>query len=208
MTRLVWRADGVTVKAYGLQPGLNRVGRAAGNEVRIDDGSISARHCEIWVDDDSLRIRDLGSTNGTYLDDTPVSEAEFRWGQMLRLGGIELAVQDPPVKVAIPAAPVSEGPPRFLPDGQTPCCPNHTDAAAAYLCTQCATHWCTECTRRLRRLGGRILIFCPGCGAPCEGFSPDAPKQRPPPRVVYWLDRLADNFRPRPKYARRRPRAD
>jgi hypothetical protein len=200
MTKLVWRADGVPVMEYSLQPGRNSVGRAAVNDVRIDDPSVSARHCELWVHEDSLLVRDLDSTNGTFLDGHPVREAVIGWGQSLRLGGVEFSIANPPARVAIPALPrPADPPPRFLPDGTTHCCHGHPDAPAQLRCTRCNGHWCEHCVRVLRRVGGRTMFFCRGCGGVAVPISPHTTR-RPLSTAVYWLDRFVDNFRPRPKY--------
>ncbi|MBL9136040.1 MAG: FHA domain-containing protein [Verrucomicrobiales bacterium] len=203
MTKLVWRADGVTVKEYVLQPGLNRVGRSAASDVRIDDTSVSGSHCEIWVREESLLVRDLDSTNGTFLDGAPVKEAEIRRGQILKIGGVEFAIKDPPARVAIPeTATASEPIPLFLPDGKTPCCRKHHEREARFGCTKCEGQWCVECVRHLGRTGGKVMIFCVECGGVCQGVTGGRGGGRPPV-VLYWLDRLVDNFRPRPKYAGR-----
>lgn len=203
MTKLVWRADGVTVKEYVLQPGLNRIGRAASSEVRIDDTSVSGNHCELWVREDSMLVRDLGSTNGTYVDGRQVKEAEVGWGQILKIGGVEFSIKDPPARVAIPEAAPSAGPlPLFLPDQKTRCCRKHHDREARFGCTKCAGQWCLECVRRLGRTGGKVMIFCVECGGVCEGLEAGRGGKRATV-VRYWLDRLVDNFRPRPKYAGR-----
>ena len=49
------------------------VGRLGDNEVQIEEGSVSSRHAEIIVQDGSAVLRDLGSTNGTFLDGQKVS---------------------------------------------------------------------------------------------------------------------------------------
>lgn len=203
MTKLVWRENGVAVKEYVLQPGLNRVGRSATSDVRIDDTSVSGSHCELWVREESILVRDLGSTNGTYLDGQPVTEGEIGWGQVLKIGGVEFSIKDPPAHVAIPeSAPAAAPIPLFLPDGKTPCCRHHHDRPAQFGCTKCAGQWCLECVRRLGRTGGKVMVFCVECGGECQGVSGGRGRGRGPV-VFHWLDRLVDNFRPRPKYAGR-----
>lgn len=209
-TELALRIDGIQVKEYVLHPGVNRLGRSATNDVRVDDLSVSGLHCELWLLDDSLRVRDLGSTNGTFLDGRKVQEGEVAAGQMLRLGSVEFAVINPPARVAIPAEALPGAArvaaPEYLADGKTRCCGNHSDVVAVFHCTQCGGHWCPECVRQLSRVGGRRMVFCGVCGGVVENFDAGR-KKGEMPKVLYWLDRLADGFRPRPKYpARRRHR--
>jgi pSer/pThr/pTyr-binding forkhead associated (FHA) protein len=80
--------------AFDLMPGLNRLGRNPTNDFRIGDASISGFHCELTLErDNRLHVRDLASTNGTYIDGVQIADAELRPGQMLRLGTVELQLE-------------------------------------------------------------------------------------------------------------------
>jgi DNA-binding NtrC family response regulator len=68
------------------------VGIAADNDVVIDDGHASRRHCVIDTVDGRVVVRDLASTNGTWLDNVRVSHAELRPGAMLTVGWARLRV--------------------------------------------------------------------------------------------------------------------
>src|SRR5215467_8886012 len=45
-----------------------RLGREAGNSVRLDDETVSRSHSEFYTRDQHAVVRDLGSTNGTYVN--------------------------------------------------------------------------------------------------------------------------------------------
>jgi pSer/pThr/pTyr-binding forkhead associated (FHA) protein len=80
--------------AFELMPGLNRLGRNPTNDCRVADASLSSFHCEITLAaDNSVRVRDLASTNGTYIDGEQIVDAQLRPGQVLRLGTVELALE-------------------------------------------------------------------------------------------------------------------
>jgi hypothetical protein len=109
-----------------LQPGINTVGRAEGNHQVIPHSSISSRHCEIIVGEKDVLVRDLGSTNGTFIDEQPVQESPVAHGQRLRMGHLEFILDAPellnrgkagPLRVSVatvtPVAPVE------APVGQT-----------------------------------------------------------------------------------------
>jgi CheY-like chemotaxis protein len=66
------------------------IGRADGNTFQIVDISISARHCEARVKDGVLTIRDLQSTNGTFIGSQRISEAVIQPGETFRAGEVEL----------------------------------------------------------------------------------------------------------------------
>ncbi len=56
------------------------------NDLIVDDPTVSRFHCEIAIDEDRVRVRDLRSRNGTVLDGVEVLEAFLRAGSLLRLG--------------------------------------------------------------------------------------------------------------------------
>ncbi|MGY1754975.1 FtsK/SpoIIIE domain-containing protein [Blastococcus sp. SYSU D01042] len=84
-----------------LDRGVHVVGRDRGCGVRVTDADVSRRHLEVRVGDGAVEVRDLGSTNGSVLDDEQLDDRFRRWpdGAGLRLGATTLAVSgahDPP----------------------------------------------------------------------------------------------------------------
>src|ERR1041384_425134 len=75
---------------FELEPGFNTLGRNPTNDFRVHDVTVSSFHCEIVVSGDSILVRDLGSTNGTFIDGQPILEAQLNPAQVLRLGSAEL----------------------------------------------------------------------------------------------------------------------
>jgi CheY-like chemotaxis protein len=69
------------------------IGRADGNTFQIVESTISARHCEVRLQGDELVVRDLLSTNGTFVQNKKISEAVLKPGQTLRLGNVELRLE-------------------------------------------------------------------------------------------------------------------
>lgn len=63
------------------------LGRGADNALVLRDAGVSTHHALVFRDGEALLVRDLGSTNGTFLDDEPVLEpTRLGVGQVLRLG--------------------------------------------------------------------------------------------------------------------------
>ena len=62
------------------------IGRSPDVELTIDHRSISRRHCRIWRDDDGYRIRDLDSTNKTFVNEAPIVEAQLHDGDHIGVG--------------------------------------------------------------------------------------------------------------------------
>jgi len=71
------------------------VGRASENDIPLlGDWLISRRHCEIRPCGTTWALIDVGSKNGTLLNDRPVTEPRLlRSGDLIRLGQCELAVE-------------------------------------------------------------------------------------------------------------------
>jgi FHA domain len=168
MARLLIKTDGAQVQILELRAGLNRLGRSPTNDFQIEHPTISTHHCEIVQEGDSVLVRDLGSTNGTYIDGRRVQEAILEIGQALRLGELELMLEAPPARVAIPVfdAP-KDAAPVILPDGSVSCL-NHSEKPASQKCAHCQRIFCEACVHHLRRVGGKFLDLCPVCSGPCE----------------------------------------
>jgi hypothetical protein len=73
-----------------LKSGQNRLGRADQNDFQVNHPSVSGTHCEILVSSAGVLLKDLGSTNGTYVNRAPVHEALLQTGQHVHLGGVEM----------------------------------------------------------------------------------------------------------------------
>lgn len=72
-----------------LQSGVNRLGRGDDNDFVINHQSISTHHCELHVSDAGVLLKDLGSTNGTFVDRTPVKEFQICNGQHIQFGAVD-----------------------------------------------------------------------------------------------------------------------
>lgn len=89
-------------REHVLRPGENVLGRQG--DIVLDDSRISRRHASVVVGD-TLAISDLGSTNGTKLNDAPVSDHQpMQQGSVISLGGFKLTLSLPgeAAKTAMP----------------------------------------------------------------------------------------------------------
>jgi EAL domain-containing protein (putative c-di-GMP-specific phosphodiesterase class I) len=75
-----------------VQPLPFRLGRHAGLSLVLPSPHVSKEHAEIYSDGLALRVRDLGSRNGTYVNRQQVSDAPLHEGDVLHLGGYEFRV--------------------------------------------------------------------------------------------------------------------
>ena len=188
---------------FELEPGFNTLGRNPTNDSRLHDATVSSFHCEIVLSDDSVLVRDLGSTNGTFIDNQPVTEGPLKPGQILRLGSAELRLESQPVPEPVPISVPDlkvESPPASvaLPDGSLSCL-NHRDARAIVKCVNCEKAFCEDCVHVLRLAGGKRRVFCPACSGHCEPL-PGAPAPKPGQKKRQsLLGRLTETIRIRLK---------
>ena len=75
-------------KRYSLPQGKLLVGRDSSCAIPLRESSVSRRHSEIAVHPDRTVVRDLGSTNGTYVNDRLVTSATLRDGDIVKFGRI------------------------------------------------------------------------------------------------------------------------
>jgi pSer/pThr/pTyr-binding forkhead associated (FHA) protein len=96
MARLVILSEGFTGKACELTAGKTTIGRVEDNSFPIPEGSISSHHCEVFPRGADIVVHDLNSTNGTFVNGQQVTgEAVLKPGQILRLGQVEIRLEDP-----------------------------------------------------------------------------------------------------------------
>lgn len=168
-------------QTFNLHGGLNTVGRNPTNDVVIHEASVSSFHAELTVDENGVMVRDLQSTNGTFIDDEPITEKEIRSGQVVQFGTVALRLLTEEIRISIPKLPVEEpeSSPGFTPDG--PRCSLNAALPATHRCVKCGHVFHYDSLRILRlSAGAAVMLFCPECSAqvqPIPGV--DARKARP-----------------------------
>lgn len=81
------------VAALRLIDGVNSIGRHDDCVIRIRSSQVSRRHCEVFEADGSLIVRDLGSSNGTFVNGDRIEAPRvLHPGDALTIGGVTLRV--------------------------------------------------------------------------------------------------------------------
>lgn len=62
------------------------IGRSSQADLQIADERISRIHCGIRPEGDTFVVKDLGSTNGTWVNDERIQETRLRFGDTIRVG--------------------------------------------------------------------------------------------------------------------------
>ena len=146
-----------------LRNGVVIVGREDGNDFVLDHPSVSSPHCEISVHDSRIAVKDLGSSNGTFIDEQPVTESRLLPGQILRIGEVQLRLEEPApagtpesaqAAVAVPGVAVGVH------------CKYHPRNAARFFCPKCVGSFCEMCVNT-RQVAGKSKWFCRKCSVEC-----------------------------------------
>ncbi len=93
MPRLVVLSEGLTGRSHELKAERTTVGRVEDNNFQIPDSSVSSHHAEILLKGSEVVIRDLGSTNGTFINGQQITESTLKPSQILRLGQVEVRLE-------------------------------------------------------------------------------------------------------------------
>ncbi len=73
---------------YAIKDEALIVGRTANLDIPIDDDNVSRRHAEIFREGDVVKLRDLDSTNGTFVNSQRVKESVLRDGDLILIGRV------------------------------------------------------------------------------------------------------------------------
>jgi len=85
-------ADGEK-KPFKISRDMTVIGRREDCDVRIPLSDVSRKHCRLVKEGDSVRIEDLGSSNGTFRNGERVQESAVEAGDTIRVGPVNFVVQ-------------------------------------------------------------------------------------------------------------------
>lgn len=96
----------MTGRTHELKAEKTTIGRVEDNSFQIAESSVSSHHCEIVLRGADVVVKDLNSTNGSYINGEKITESVLKVGQVLRLGQIEMRLEaDTPPGAAVPKKP-------------------------------------------------------------------------------------------------------
>lgn len=83
----LWVCSGRNVgRRYRLDDGASLMGRAVDNDIVVEDERASQRHARVLVDQGRHLVEDLGSTNGTFVNNERVHRAILNDGDLIQIG--------------------------------------------------------------------------------------------------------------------------
>jgi len=83
----------MTGRVCELKVDKTTIGRSDDNVFQIADPSVSSHHCEVLLRGGEVSVRDLNSTNGSYINGAEITESVIKPGQILRLGQVEMRLE-------------------------------------------------------------------------------------------------------------------
>lgn len=106
------KPDGSTVDVPMKRPRIV-IGREKKCDIRIPTPAVSREHCEVRVENGQIMVRDMGSSNGTYVNAKRVQESELKAGDVVGIGPTVFVVRvnGAPAQVDGPAALAKAAPP-------------------------------------------------------------------------------------------------
>ncbi len=119
---LVLLKENGTRRAFPLPGSVTVIGRRSDCDLYIPVSSVSKRHCQLNRDKGVLKIRDLGSRNGTYLNGKRVEEVLVQAGDRLKVGPLTFVFQidGQPEKIDISKAVGQKSPQKARPADRSP----------------------------------------------------------------------------------------
>jgi len=124
MARLIVNPRTPQARPLLLKPGINKLGRREGNDFTIEDPSVSGSHCEVILTDGTVRLRDLGSTNGTFINGVPVTDVTLEADQHIQLGNVTVLFEaDAPASARVVDAPPAPPSPKVRMAAAPPAAP-------------------------------------------------------------------------------------
>jgi len=93
MAKLVLLSAGLTGRTHELNVAKTTVGRVEDNTFQIAEPSVSSHHCEIELRGSEVVVKDLNSTNGTFVNGEKITERALKPGEVLRLGQVEMRLE-------------------------------------------------------------------------------------------------------------------
>lgn len=94
--QLAVRAPGHQLMRVPVRPGTLRLGRSMDNDIVLPDDKVSRHHGQIGVRLGMLVYTDLGSTNGSFLNGSGVTEIALGPGDVLQLGSSTVTIEPTP----------------------------------------------------------------------------------------------------------------
>ena len=86
MAKFIIKLNNNVVDHVELGQGDMKIGRKAGCEIHLDNLSVSGEHANIFTIGEDSFVQDLGSTNGTYVNNKKITKHHLKNGDSIAVG--------------------------------------------------------------------------------------------------------------------------
>lgn len=91
MAKLIMTLDGAILREHIIDKDSISIGRKHGNDIQLNDLTVSGRHSLITVMGGNTYVDDLGSTNGTLLNGTRIAKSVLKHGDIIQVGNYQFS---------------------------------------------------------------------------------------------------------------------
>ena len=89
---VMFRADQQR-RSFSVTRDMTVIGRREDCDLRIPLSDVSRKHCRLILDGDTIKVEDLGSSNGTYRNGERIQQTELSAGDTLQVGPVVFVLQ-------------------------------------------------------------------------------------------------------------------
>ena len=89
MPKLILTLEGAVIREYSIDKDSISIGRKHGNDIQLNDLTISGRHSLVTMVSDNIFIDDLGSTNGTLLNGARIAKSKLHHSDVIQVGNYQ-----------------------------------------------------------------------------------------------------------------------
>ena len=89
MSKLIQTLEGAVIREHTIEKDSISIGRKHGNDVQLNDLTVSGRHALITKMGEHMYVDDLGSTNGTLLNGARIAKSIIKHGDVIQVGNFQ-----------------------------------------------------------------------------------------------------------------------
>ncbi len=94
MSKLILTLDGAVIREYPIEKDSLSIGRKHGNDIQLNDLTVSGRHALIVSMGEHIYVDDLGSTNGTLMNGARITKTLLNHGDVIQVGNFQFTFYD------------------------------------------------------------------------------------------------------------------
>lgn len=119
MAKFVWQSPGAEPLAFAIRQERVAIGRDAGNDIRIPEPAVSARHAVVITRSGASTVHDLNSSNGTWVNGKRIDSHALKHGDSVQFGRLQMSFVDETMAASDPKLSATERNPTVVMNQKT-----------------------------------------------------------------------------------------